>query len=226
MWLLLLQVFMICNTVSVQGFCYVKPNFSSATCPGEPCLTLDQYAEMTKEYFTSGSTFVFLPGNHSLRTELSLTNISDIHFRGIENSSNSSSILLRNNGSISSNNITYFIIEGLTFVLCRYQCNVKSVLWIVNSSYTMIYNSVFLGNWSGSELSFQRSLLLWHSNISVENCFFDRNVGYFGGAIAARSGSMINISRSTFIGNIGKYFGGAISTFASIITLEGSFFPT
>ena len=218
MWLLLIQVFMVCNTASVQGYRYVKPNYLSAMCPGQPCLTLDQYAEMAKKYFTSGSTFVFLSGDHSLHTALNLTNIADIHFRGIENSSNSSSILLGNNGSISCNNINYFTIEGLSFVLCRNQCIAKSALWFVDSGHIAINNSVFLGNWS------QRSLLLRHSNISVVNCFFERNKGYFGGAITATSGSIMYISRSTFTGNIGKYYGGAIGAIASIIILEGTSF--
>lgn len=52
---------------------YVKPDSSAFDCPSQPCLTLDQYIRESDKYFTTGSVFEFLPGNHSLQTPLNMT---------------------------------------------------------------------------------------------------------------------------------------------------------
>ena len=64
---------------------YVKPdNPSSLSCPGQPCLTLDQYTQQAATYFTTGSTFLFLSGNHTLQTTINLTDIHDLKFKRSE----------------------------------------------------------------------------------------------------------------------------------------------
>ena len=48
------------------------------SCPGEPCLTLGQYTQQASKYFTTGSTFVFLAGNHTGVGATNLANVSGI----------------------------------------------------------------------------------------------------------------------------------------------------
>jgi hypothetical protein len=56
-------------STSMGSVNYVRPDDSTTvSCPGQPCLTLDQYIQQTATYFTAGSTFAFLDGNHSLST--------------------------------------------------------------------------------------------------------------------------------------------------------------
>ena len=38
----------------------------TSVCPGEPCLTLDQYVENCDTYVTSNTEFLLLPGQHNL----------------------------------------------------------------------------------------------------------------------------------------------------------------
>ena len=56
----------------------MRTNSSSRDCPGEPCLDLHQYIKQAEKYFTDGSTFIFLPGNHTLQTVASLSNFSNV----------------------------------------------------------------------------------------------------------------------------------------------------
>ena len=56
---------------------YVRPTQPcNATCPSDPCLTLDEYTVSSERYFTSNSAFLFLRGNHTLSSSF---NVSGIH---------------------------------------------------------------------------------------------------------------------------------------------------
>ena len=56
---------------------YVRPTQPrNATCHGDPCLTLDEYAVSSERYFISNTTFLFLGGNHTLSSSF---NVSGIH---------------------------------------------------------------------------------------------------------------------------------------------------
>ena len=56
---------------------YVRPTQPrNATCPSDPCLTLDEYAVSSERYFISNTAFLFLGGNHTLSSSF---NVSGIH---------------------------------------------------------------------------------------------------------------------------------------------------
>ena len=42
---------------------YVKP-YKHTTCPGDPCLTLEEYRNAADDYFLSDSEFIFIPGDY------------------------------------------------------------------------------------------------------------------------------------------------------------------
>lgn len=72
---------------------FVKPDNYTLSCPGQPCLTLDNYAQKESEYFTSGATFVFLAGTHILQTRIILTNTANITLSGEVNDRGSTRVL-------------------------------------------------------------------------------------------------------------------------------------
>ena len=103
-------------SASTHNVHYVKSVDSSPLgCSDQPCLTLDQYNQQTETYFTTGSTFVFLAGNHTINTTVNLTSISEITLRGERNSQ--VNILC---GSIEvailCENVSNLSIEGLAFL--------------------------------------------------------------------------------------------------------------
>ena len=56
---------------------YVKPT-EDAPCPGEPCHTLDEYAQNASQYFVSDTSVEFLPGTHSLSQPLNISGVNNL----------------------------------------------------------------------------------------------------------------------------------------------------
>ena len=180
---------------------YVKPdNFTMASlsCPGQPCLTLDQY---TQQYFSTGSIFLFLLGNHTLLTTIKLTGISDIEFRSMEYQSSAITIIHGNGGIISFSKGINLKINGLT--LKTTSMNLFSCKNIV------IANSIFLGS----------SLRCKNSSVTVVNCYFKGSLTQ--NAISA-SYTKLNLINSNFIGNAG----GAVSIVSGDLALTNCNFIT
>ena len=101
---------------SLRQIYYVKPNNSSQSCPGQPCLTFDQYTTQQSIYFTTGSSLLFLDGNHSIHATIYLSNISDISFRG-EGSEFDITLLCKAEVAFHCKNVSSLTIQGLTFVI-------------------------------------------------------------------------------------------------------------
>ena len=76
--LILLQVLVLAK--ASENTYFVKPDNFSLNCSSQnyPCLTLDDYASSQSEFFTSNSTFLFLPGAHTTRTVVLLVNVFNI----------------------------------------------------------------------------------------------------------------------------------------------------
>ena len=203
---------------STKYFRYVKPNNSSSSCPDQPCLTLDQYAQRAEKYFTTGSTFQFLAGNHSLQNSVKLTNISEIILGGKE--TDSVTIICKNELSIICENVTNLSIQGLTFLLYSINTNKHlSALSIYNSKEILLLNLTFVGNVFFSK-TLVRAIYSMHSTIIIANCLFKGNTGYDGGAIYASDGSTVTLSASNFIENEAMNDGGAIFANTSSIILK------
>ena len=71
-WSKLLLLLLLIALSSLSGawctdYYYVRPTESTNTsCPGQPCLTLNQYNDQSDQYFKSHVIFRFLPGMHHL----------------------------------------------------------------------------------------------------------------------------------------------------------------
>ena len=186
---------------------YVKPdNPSSQSCPGQPCLTLDQYTQQTATCFTTGSTFLFLPGNHTLHTTVNLTNISDLKFK---RSAEQDSTIHGNGGKILCIGVINLTMEGLILK--------ATYLDVLESKDILISNSIFLGNGTLTEHS-TSALTCSNSNITIINCHFENNTGNYGGAISIEFTNFFLIN-STFIRNMAHYDGGAIYALFSTMTV-------
>ena len=74
-WLVLLaSIISQCGAIEY----YVKPtDFTNITCPGQPCLTINEYTNASAYYIKSNIAFIFLPGNH--------ISLSPIVIRDVEN---------------------------------------------------------------------------------------------------------------------------------------------
>ncbi len=201
-----LIVLMAALTISAQNVSYVKPNESSThDCPhGQPCLTLYQYSQQAMIYFTTGATFLFLSGNHSLQTTLELRNISNITLRGIDDE-HSAKIMYANEGNIKFVNVINLNIVGLTFTNYSYSDDNLFALKF-GISRVRIYKSKFLGR---SDDKFSRAIGSAWSDLQIINCLFEGNTGSFGGAMVYQE-SNITLSGNVFVKNRAMFRGGAI----------------
>ena len=68
---------------------YVRPTEPTNTsCPGQPCLTLNQYTNDFSHYFASDTVFKFLPGTHLMNRALEIRDIHNISLTGSNIKSN------------------------------------------------------------------------------------------------------------------------------------------
>ena len=216
-----LAFFMLMLSASTHNVPYVKSdNSSPLSCPGQPCLTLDQYNQQTETYFTTGSTFVFLAGTHTMDTTVNLTSISEITLRGERNSQ--VKILCLNEFGILIQNVSILSIEGLVFLSGNTTIGTVA-LKIIDSSRVLIHNVGFQGSYSFFE--FFKGLRITSSDtITVTSCYFEGNTADNGGAIYVTAESNLTLNANTFIGNNATYDGGAIYASGSNLTLSDNMF--
>ena len=192
---------------------------SSHYCPGQPCLTLDQYNQQTETYFTTGSTFVFLAGNHTINTTVNLTSISEITLRGERNTQ--VNIICLSRFGFLIQNVSHLSIEGL--VILSGNTTIGTVaLKIINSNVVWIHNVGFQGSYSISK-HFTGLDITSSNTIIVNSCFFESNTADNGGAIYVTAESNLTLNASTFICNIARH-GGAIYASGSNLTLSDNTF--
>ena len=194
---------------------YVRPNASSPkACPSEPCFTLDQYILNTSNYFTTGTTFIFLPGNHSLEIQLNITSVSSITFEGSENGTCIVLCIER----VTVQNATGLSIEGMKFLIKQ-----ESVFTLDSCQEVVITNSEFQ---KGSLLLSDRAILCVNSTVMIRNCTFEGRTAagqHDGGAIKTQQGTIMTLTGNVFSRNQAR-MGGAIYTEQSSIFLKGNNF--
>ena len=206
-------------SASTQAVHYVKPS-SLISCPGQPCLTLDQYNQQTETYFTTESTFVFLAGNHTINTTINLTSISEITLRGERNSQ--VNVLCSIQVVILIQNVSNLSIEGLMFLSANTTIGAVA-LKIIDSNGVWIHNVGFQGSYSFIK-SFTGLDITSSDTITVTSCSFEGNTADNGGAIYVTAESNLTLNASTFIGNNATSHGGAIYASGSNLTLSDNMF--
>lgn len=172
------------NYVQENGF----PSYPDENCP-DPlrCMSLEEYVDEARIYFTSGSTFIFLPGNHSLYTSLNLVGVTNISFRAAENDAN-----IHIYCGSKFDHVSSMLIKGLRFISYTNNGNRDpSVLNFFNSRNLLISSSRFQGG--GDTMDLARAIHSTNSSMIITNCTFDGNTAQNGGAIYADLGSSITL---------------------------------
>ena len=200
-------------------FHYVKPDNYSMPC--QQCLTLDEYAQQADKYFTTGSTFLFLLGNHTLWTTVNLTNVSDVEFRGM---GTDVTIIHGNNSIISCWKVNNLTIDGLTLK--------TTIIRVLRSKNILIKNSTFLGSSLSCNYSLIYCLIIGksmrggainaaHTDLTIINSNFIGNYAFSGGGSIYIASGDLNLINSNFMSG-GAYFGGAIYAKLSNVTMDSN----
>ena len=202
-------------------------------CPeGGSCVTLSMLAANTSNYIDSSTAMIFLAENHTLSSELSVSNI-DKFLRLSTNGSITVSITCSGNASLNFINITQLQISGLEFISCSSRVELVDHFTLEDSSFhsrnsdgsaleltqtnTNIVRSSFTFNTVGTyqnHLTFLRfSNLDRHLNMSY---VYGARVG---GALVVTN-SNLDISSSLFDSNTAELGGAIFSEFYSNVTIR------
>ena len=100
----------------------VTPSSTNVTCPTEyTCLTLSEYAQYHSEYFNrSNITLQFLPGNHTLDVNLTITSIQTQYLKisGNTTSPTPSTVTCSHNGGFMFRGISEVRVSNMMFISC------------------------------------------------------------------------------------------------------------
>ena len=109
--LMLLLVTVDCNRyhIIINERCLLK----------EECLTLDQFATNINHYLDSNTTLFLEPGNHSLYSQLNITDVTEFKmFTSEFVSTTEAAIICGSSGRLNFNNISYLHINGIVTFGC------------------------------------------------------------------------------------------------------------
>ena len=176
---------------------YVKPT-ESTPCPGEPCHTLDEYAQNASQYFVT--IVEFLPGTHNLNQPLYVSGANNL------------SLITRN---ATRNKTVIRLFEALWFT------NISS-LTLLGTTLVFGYNNhTFLGFESVFHLKVSRVIFQSVSSTVTHPEVVVRNV--FGSSTFEQVDFITSLKQQTFILQV-QYDTHELHTQASSLTIRDSSF--
>ena len=211
---LLINMLSYCSAENV--YC-VTPTATSCSCShSNHCATLSEYAQKTELYFTSNTTMVFLPGNHTLDRNITVANVTRLTMCGESSSGNRATVVCSGSVGLSFTSIVDFKIDFLTFASCSRKYNGT----LSDFHLTVVYGAILLQSSQCAELvncSFSdnngTALVVINADITLSGNTFTQNRASRspGGAIIAYNHTVLNFSGiNNFINNSARYGGRAI----------------
>ena len=216
---------------------HVRPTSTNTSCPTHPCHTLSEYAQDPGQYFNDTNlTLTFLPGNHTLDINLTITNIHQLEIHGALLLTR---VVCDSRVGLTFSNISKVSIDGLDFVACA-RSSVVQVLYPEETYYGLSFQSVLMAeiidstfqDSYGSALGIVDSHVVLRENNFLNNCMVCSNgrcdgfnyqgpICYGGGVLVQRSNLSITGS-SSFFDNSASYGGGVSAWHSSNVTISGN----
>ena len=226
--LLLLVLLISC---SAQSTYYVTPT-PDTPCPGEPCHTLSQYvAGQDFKNLLASTTTKFLPGNHTLKQTISVTNLTSLTLHGDSSSlpEVTSRIVCTWPAGFVFTDITELHISALAFISCGH--NYSAAVRIMSVQQSNISNCSFYNNGyvdmydSRSRFAYQGggALYMWDSNVILIRNVFQNNSAMFGGVVYIVGGTL-TLTDNIFQNNSAMADGGVLYVVDSTLTFTDNTF--
>ena len=218
---LLINTLSYCSAENV--YCVTPTATSCSSCPHNSanCTTLSEYAQEAELYFTSNTTMVFLPGDHALHTNITVSNVTRLTMGGESSSGNRATVVCSGSVGIRFTSMVDFKMYSLDFTSCsrllRYAVTVPSfpkhyvhptpvyaALDLQSTQCTELVNCSFHGNPA-------TALVVNNTDITLAGITeFTHNIAcgniVLGGAIIAFSSSLTFTGNTHFLDN-GAAFG-------------------
>ena len=213
---------------------HVRPTSTNTSCPTHPCQTLSEYAQDPSQYFNdSNLTLQFLPGNHTLNINLTITNIYQLEIYGAVLPTK---VICYPNVGFTFSNIYRVSIDGLAFVACATRRNIYTYgtyttyygLHLQSVQTAEIIDCTFQDSY-GTALGVVDSHVVLRGNRFLNNCFLCSNGRcsywdprcYGGGVFIQRSNLTITGSSSFFL-NSANDGGGVYAQSSSNVYISGN----
>ena len=230
---LLINTLSYCSAENV--YCVAPTTTSCSSCPHNSanCSTLSEYAQEAETYFTSNTTMVFLPGDHTLDVNITVANVAGLTMWGEFSSDNRATIVRKGSVGFSFTYMVNFIIYSLAFtsynrswsygsrpassfavllrsascaklVNCSFHNNLGTALRVDTTNITLTKNNEFIHNQCGCELLSEKCKL--------------------GCGITALNSTLTFTGNTTFLENNAsfRYSAGAIWASTSLLHLTGT----
>ena len=226
-----------CND-SVQY--YIKPSMNVGVhCPGDPCLTLAQFAANSTSYLSNETniSLSFLPGNHSLDGELSLTHADNLSMTKVTRGNGTVFVECGSqSGRFSIRESALAAIDGLHFIGCGgnrvsqvEQFVVEDTIFegVEGRDTALMLNEVtdatidrssFLSNTHGTIFSHQE---IFNGIKRLKYIYRRRDPSLAVGGALYTASSNVSIVSSNFTGNTAE-IGGALFAHNSSLRIIGS----
>ena len=218
---LLINILSYCSAENV--YCVTPTATSCSSCPHNSanCTTLSEYAQEAELYFTSNTTMVFLPGDHTLHTNITVSNVTRLTMRGESSSGNRATVVCSGSVGLRFTSMVEFKIDSLDFTSCsrllRYALTVPSfpkidvrpapvyvVLDLQSTQHTELVNCSFHSNPATALVVNNTDITLAGITEFIHNKACGNIVP--GGAIIALSSSLTFTGNTRFLDN-GAAFG-------------------
>ena len=159
------------------------------------------------QFFVSDTKFLFMNGEHHLRTELCLVSLTNITLIG----TNSSDIIIHAGAGIVCTNTSGFFLQSLKITHQEQVGPISSASYsaiAINMSHFISYNVRFRRLNLGQ--GFSQAISIIHSQAAVINCSFYDGHSYEGGAIYVFFSNVTFCGDNLFRNNKASLSGGAI----------------
>ena len=219
----------------------VQPN-STTPCDNEPCFTLSEYVQNGSKYFnTSNITLQFLPGNHTLDSNLTIADIQHLNILGSGSSPTPSRVgCTGSNVGFEFRNISEVRVRDMTFTSCERSHTIyfrrskleKSAYYAVrfeSVQHIEVIDCVFHDNHDTALGIFNSSAVFSGNNKFSSNCRRCPNsigclayTGCFGGGIYVEASEANFSGIAIFDRNSGSYGGGIYARYNSDVSFSGN----
>ena len=116
---LIINTLSYCSSENVYCVTPTATSYSSCLHNSIHCATLSEYAQKAELYFTSNTTMVFLPGNHTLDTNITVLNATRLTMCGESSSGNRATVVCKMSVGLSFTSMIDFKIDSLSFTSCN-----------------------------------------------------------------------------------------------------------
>ena len=212
---------------------HVRPTTTNTSCPTHPCQTLSEYAQNPGKYFNdSNLTLQFLPGNHTLDVNLTITNINQLEIHGALLLTR---VVCKPRVGFTFSNIHRMSIDGLAFVACARSSVINTYttyygLHLQSVQTAEIIDCTFQDSY-GTAVGVVDSRVILRDNNFFNNCRLCSNgrcYGYkyrgprcFGGGVFVQRSILSITGSSSFSDNLASNGGGVSAQVSSNVNISG-----